>query len=647
MDGSQQTKLFLGNVRDDEIEELSGMAADLGFQVVQSWGENVIAITELRISTVENSLSENQVTPSWIKVMARFKKFVEPTFYSTNPRMIFSGFVVHFYQADEDEIVIYGGVTALGGQYQIELERDVTHIITRCWDPKFAALVESGVKVITPEYFDDCFRLGLKCDDKHYIYPHPVIYSSRILEMVENCQSAKSGDLESDFSPSSTSSLLRSEKFFLDDTMKDRTSLLKQLKRHELQICDEFEHATAVIVESQNQVYYNAFRKGLRIGTRRWALSMLSSGTLSDSKNSLFHYPLGVSKIPAFSNFVISVSNYRGCAREDICKMIKDMGAKFTKNLTTANTHLICSAPLGHKYSRALDWNIHVLNHLWLEDCFSRWSYIVEGNPKYYHFTTSLSEIVGKTPHDLSTLLGNKENDVIMTSRKRMNEDDTNESGKKPKAIKVLTTGVNFSSLQNEKMSQNFKEIGIIITNDPTNFDYLVAKKSLRTEKMMLAIAMGKPILTVAWINESLKQRTPLEIEDFWFRYSDEAQLDLKLSISKAKSSPLLANFLVFTSSKDKSAEIFHRIIVASAGESHIVTTPSDYASIKGIVHRSGRNAFALAGPESSDFANSMKSAGVLTYKSNDFIKAIMEQSPIENLEPLVSLAEYEPIDFL
>ena len=624
-------KLFLGNVRDDEIDEISSMAADLGFQIVQSWEENVMAITDSRISTVENKLSENQATTSWIKVMDRLKKFVEPKFYSTDPRLIFSGFVVHFYQADEDEIVIYGGVTALGGQYQIELERDVTHIITRCWDPKFAPLVESGVKVITPEYFDDCFRLGLKCDEKHYIYPHPVIYSGRILEIVENCHRAKSGDLESEFPPSSISKLLRSEKFFLDDTVKDR---------YQLQICDEFEQATSVIVESQNQVYYDAFRKGLRIGTPRWALSMLSSGTLSDSKNSLFHYPVKVSKIPTFSNFVISVSNYGGRAREDICKMITDMGAKFTKNLTTANTHLICSAPLGHKYSRALDWNIHVLNHLWLEDCFSRWSYIVEGNPKYYHFTTSLSEIVGKTPYALSTLEGNKENDVIMTSRRRMNEDGIYQSGTKPKAIKVLTTGVNFASLQNEKMSQNFEEIGIIITDDRTNFDYLVAKKSLRTEKLMLAIAMGKPILTVAWINESLKKRTPLEIEDFWFRLSDEFPLDLKLSVSKAKSSPLLANFLVFTSSKDKTAEIFHRIIVASAGESQIITNSLDYASIKSMVHRSGRDAFALAGPEASDLAIIMKSAGVLTYKSNDFIKAIMEQSPIENFEPIISLDE-------
>jgi hypothetical protein len=44
--------------------------------------------------------------------------------------------------------------------------------------------IRDGIKVILPEYFDDCFRLGQICQDEHYLFPEPGIYKLDLAELL-------------------------------------------------------------------------------------------------------------------------------------------------------------------------------------------------------------------------------------------------------------------------------------------------------------------------------------------------------------------------------------------------------------------------------------------------------------------------------
>src|SRR5579859_7114919 len=121
----------------------------------------------------------------------------------------------------------------------------------------------------------------------------------------------------------------------------------------------------------------------------------------------------------------MTVTNYQGEARAYLEKLIEACGAKFTRNMTTANTHLIAarSPPLslscrsvshwmwlwlwavligsksGDKCKHAHDWGIDVVNHLWLEETYAKWQVQSVSIPRYTHFPpqTNLTEIVDKT----------------------------------------------------------------------------------------------------------------------------------------------------------------------------------------------------------------------------------------------------------
>jgi len=95
----------------------------------------------------------------------------------------------------------------------------------------------------------------------------------------------------------------------------------------------------------------------------------------------------------------MTVTNYQGEARAYLEKLIEACGAKFTRNMTTANTHLIAASKNGEKCKHAHDWGIDIVNHLWLEETYSKWQVQSVTVPRYTHFppTTNLTEIVDKT----------------------------------------------------------------------------------------------------------------------------------------------------------------------------------------------------------------------------------------------------------
>lgn len=73
------------------------------------------------------------------------------------------------------------------------------------------------------------------------------------------------------------------------------------------------------------------------------------------------------------SKHIISVSGFEGDERTRVKQMVEESGASLTPYFTRHNSVLICKKPDGNKYKRAKEWNIPVVNCVWLSD-------ILQGN---------------------------------------------------------------------------------------------------------------------------------------------------------------------------------------------------------------------------------------------------------------------------
>ena len=62
----------------------------------------------------------------------------------------------------------------------------------------------------------------------------------------------------------------------------------------------------------------------------------------------------------------VSVSGFVGSERCGIIQALRVLGAEYTENLRSTNTHLICKESKGAKYEKAAKWGLHVVSVEWL-----------------------------------------------------------------------------------------------------------------------------------------------------------------------------------------------------------------------------------------------------------------------------------------
>lgn len=66
------------------------------------------------------------------------------------------------------------------------------------------------------------------------------------------------------------------------------------------------------------------------------------------------------------NQFLISLTGFVDASRFGIIWMLKEIGAQYTDNLKSKNTHLICKEASGMKYQKACEWGLHVVSLEWL-----------------------------------------------------------------------------------------------------------------------------------------------------------------------------------------------------------------------------------------------------------------------------------------
>lgn len=183
--------------------------------------------------------------------------------------------------------------------------------------------------------------------------------------------------------------------------------------------------------------YVRAARLGKFVGSLAWLYFIIFTNQWTDPLRRLLHYPVPKGGMKEFKGLKITISNYGGEARMYLQNLLKAAGAEVTGSMRQDNTHLITARKAGDKCEAAQDWNLPMINHLWVEESYAKCELQALTNPRYTHFPprTNLGEVIGQTWFDESRLYsryyseGNGDEDLDVTAcRKRRLRDIAREN---------------------------------------------------------------------------------------------------------------------------------------------------------------------------------------------------------------------------
>ncbi|KAL6718018.1 regulator of Ty1 Transposition [Lecanora helva] len=369
------------------------------------------------------------VKPEWVEASVSKARLSNPRQYNPDPRMFFSGLVVccaDLPSGDADAII--GGSLAMGGLYSSPVTKQVTHIVALTTDAeKCQVALEKNLKckIVLPHWFDDCLKLGKRIDERPYCLPDPEILRKRPEDRIPE---ATRLDLlgattpNPDHLPTPSSSpgapnapsahrrklaVFKNKKVMLSNDLGLSSRLLETIEDLIVSsggsVTGSVHRADLFICQFRDSLEYRvASRAGKDVGNLAWLYHLITHNEWTSPLRRLLHYPIASQGLPGFNRFRISLSNYNGEARIYLENLAKAAGGEFTKTMKEDNTHLITAHMASEKCDAAKEWNIHMVNHLWLEESYAKWSIQTVSNSRYTHFPqrTNLGEVVGQTPID-------------------------------------------------------------------------------------------------------------------------------------------------------------------------------------------------------------------------------------------------------
>lgn len=423
----------------------------------------------------------NVVTPKWVTHSIRKSRQAQPRQHSPDPSQYFRDVVLTCANLPEgDKDAILAGVMALGGQYSGPLTKLVTHIVTMDLDNdkcQLAQQMKLQCRTVLPHWFDDCLRLGKKINEAPYTFPNPEILQLgndspikiRPSPHVEGASSAIVTSAPPYTPPSSPSDQRKQLNVFMAKKIKfsDDLRISEHLAK---QFIDLVEYGGGSVVKSVEDAdtyignyregpdYVAASRAGKEVANLSWFYNVLNRNTWANPLNKLLHYPVPRKGLPGFEHLKISLSNYTGESRIYLENLVKHCGAEFTKTMKQDNTHLITAHKQSEKCDAAQEWNINIINHIWLEESYAKCAVQTLTNPRHTHFPsrTNLGEVVGSTSFDMKRV-------EAVYFPKTMTVASTQKSPAKQKqsprkgvpvipASSALTSGTSLVSRENEQI---------------------------------------------------------------------------------------------------------------------------------------------------------------------------------------------------
>jgi hypothetical protein len=265
--------------------------------------------------------------------------------------------------------------------------------------------------VTHPSRFDDCFRLGKRIDETPYLLPDPEILRKAPEEAVkipssQQIQSAATPNPNGPYEPAVPEKLVvfAQKKVMLSTDLPInamfRKALEDKIKRSDGEIVDDVANCDMFICQYRDgPQYQRAARLGKDVGNLAWLYHLMVHNEWTSPFRRLLHYPIPRHGIPGFKDMRITVSNYGGEARIYLENLITAAGATYTRTMKAENTHLITARMHSEKVEAAKDWNIEIVNHLWIEESYAACQVLPLTTPKYRHFPprTNLGEVIGQT----------------------------------------------------------------------------------------------------------------------------------------------------------------------------------------------------------------------------------------------------------
>ncbi|ORY62030.1 BRCT domain-containing protein [Neocallimastix californiae] len=264
---------------------------------------------------------------------------------------------------------LYSSIETFGGQWSPTYKKGVTHIITLFNSVKIKD-IDEDVKIILPHWFEDCVKLKRRIPDKIYLHPNPSLlqFGTKYINQLYTKEQA----LEF-IEPSYP--YLKDKKFYIDPDIKKS---------------NDYEKYGPLLQKSgQTQI------SNIPIVTEFWLYDVLRKKRIIRPYSKLCYSFLEYLDLPKMENNIITITNYHGQARKYIIQLIYALGAKFTSNMTTENTHIICGECCGKKYEKAIEWNIEIINHIWLEESYRNRCVQALTKPLYTYYPPQLNSIVG------------------------------------------------------------------------------------------------------------------------------------------------------------------------------------------------------------------------------------------------------------
>lgn len=324
----------------------------------------------------------------WVDDSLLLGELKDATKYSVDPRNFFSGIAVTCSGLGAgDREAVCAGVESIGGVYTETLNTGTTHVVALTLSSaKCSIALDRDIEIVLPHWIDDCLKQRRRIPSAPYRLPDPQIVQTNFRPVTIAAPdhdyrflSEESSTYADNVARGKLTPVFGGRSFYLGNDLDLSTHLSDTLQdvieRSDGQITTSLSAARVYIGKwREGEQYAEAERGEKTVATVAWVFWCVSHRRYSSPRDRLLHYPMPRAGLPEFDSVVITISGYTGHARQYLQRLASALGAKYTGNMTNANTHLVTATESGEKWEKAHDWHINTVNHLWLEECYRQWA---------------------------------------------------------------------------------------------------------------------------------------------------------------------------------------------------------------------------------------------------------------------------------
>ncbi|KAL1685752.1 hypothetical protein GGG16DRAFT_65676 [Schizophyllum commune] len=525
------------------------------------------------------------VTDRWVDRSVVLDRAEPPEMYSADPTMLFSGVTATCTDLlPADEIVIKTAITNLGGQWSSALTQNVTHLFALgpgTGSDKYALAMhnkrDTGMIVLLPHWFDDVIRLGTgKLDTKPYEWPEPAVLAGggKPSGKLDKEKQQLLASATSETVPKSRGDVWagkklhlaedlelgeRREHFLLLMELQHRQAVVGAIERAGGQVVDEWTDADAYVCRYRSgKTFFQVARSRKTIGTLDWVFFVLGTGQLTAPGDRLIHYPVPRRPIEEMAGKIFSITNYTGEARDYLKKLIVGMGASFNPTMRQGDSPILIAASTeSEKAKKGAEWQIPVVNHLWVEDCYMTWRMLPTDPIARYITFPPASDLSGLLcERGMGAYIENEENLRIevrslpastgegakvketekpkkgKAKAKAASPEDEEEEEEEPEedsppprkkakterrasTIKTKPPPRASTSDVEDADGDALNKLGVKVVTKPHECTHLVVARIVRTSKFLCALPHVSHLVSEEWARQSAAQKKLLPESDF------------------------------------------------------------------------------------------------------------------------------------